>query len=385
MTSRFDQLLARARLVDEPYGGKDIDDAAARIAVRAARRALPQRVSEGRTPAGSAPEPTDVATGAARDLRTLCETAVADAGALAHLGRFLGALPEPCGARVLGCILQLTGQEDSARFWWQYAAGAGDRIATYCLYLQHLAHAERTEANWWHQQTDAHARPAAPDGSQDDVATTLRILRTLRTQWTGEDMPGLLSRLSQAGAVFDYIPAALSYTGDAIDLPLPDADFTDHISTLTAQPPGPTGECSSSASPPLPARTRPPRHTRPDRTPATSAWPRASRQWHDSGSSFGHVQRVGDITTVWRRELAWHMFFDHCDTCRDCDPAGDPCPVYASTAPSSMIDEIITSSPPPAGMNRRPIHCAPYAPTAPEPPGTTGRLTGSTPRAGHGN
>ncbi|MFF3489692.1 hypothetical protein ACFYXC_41800 [Streptomyces sp. NPDC002701] len=355
----FDRLLARARLVDEPYSPKDIDAAAARIAARAARRTLRQKAGAGREQSGSKPERGDCAMeGAAQDLSTLCETAVADTGAIGLLEHFIGLLPEPRGARVLGCILELTGQTDPARSWWQYAAGAGDRIAAYCLHLQHLTHGERAEARWWHQQTDA-APESAPGRSQDDVATTLRILRLLQAQRTGQEMPGLLTRLSQAGAVFDYIPAALSYTGDTIDLPLPDPDFTHHITTLTTNAPAiTTGKSTGPATPPLPARTRPPRRTQPPLTPATPAPPSPSRLWHDSGGSFGYLQRIGDITTVWRRELAWQMFLDHCDTCRDCDPAGTPCPTYNNTTPSTMTDAITTGSPPPAGMKRRPLHPA---------------------------
>ncbi|MFE9685204.1 hypothetical protein [Streptomyces sp. NPDC006285] len=358
--TRIDQLLARARLVDEPYSSKDIDAAAARIAVRAARRALPQKAGAGREQPGERPEPADGAPmGAARDLTVLCETAVADTGAIAHLGTFIGSLPEPRGARVLGCILQLTDQEDSARFWWQYAAGAGDRVATYCLHLQHLVHGERPEARWWHEQTGADLQPT-PDGPRDDVATMLRVLRVLHTRRAGEHLSGLLTRLSQAGAVFDYIPAALSYTGDAIDLPLPDPDFTDHITTLTARPSaGTTRERAEPPSPPLPARVRPARRTPPSRTPAAPAPSSAPRRWHDSGGPYGHVQRTGDITSVWRRRLAWQMFFDHCDTCRACDPSGVPCPAYLCVTPSTMIDLIVAGGPPPTGMKRHPIRCAP--------------------------
>ncbi len=357
--TRIDQLLARARLVDEPYSPKDIDAAAARIA---ARRTLSRGAGEEWAGPGEAPERADgTLAGATRDLRALCESAVAATGAMAHLGRFIGPLPEPCGARVLGCILQLTGQDDSARFWWQYAAGAGDRTATYCLYLQHLAQGERAEACWWHGQTGAGPQ-SAPEGHEDDVAITLRILRSLRTERGGEDMPGLFARLSQAGAVFDYVPAALSYTGDAIDLPLPDPDFTDHITTLTATPSAcGTGEGGGPAAPPLPARELPARRSQPSRelSPEPSAFSPspAPRQWHDSGGPFGHVQRNGDITTVWRHELAWQTFWKHCETCPACDPSGVPCPAYIGT--SSMIDEITAGSPPPAGRNRRPIHCPP--------------------------
>ncbi|MDX2696782.1 hypothetical protein, partial [Streptomyces ipomoeae] len=233
MTSPIDQLLARARLVDEPYTPEEINAAAERIAARTAvRRAGPHLAERPAT------EPEGPQGGAARDLRTLCETAVMSSGALASLKRFVApALPEPPAARVLGCILQLTEQEDSARFWWQYAAGAGDSAATYCLYLHHMAHGEEPEAEWWHTQAAAGAvgdRGRSAAGPQD-LAATLRVLRGLKE--TGEPALALAARAAQVGAVLNYVPAAVSYVDDDLDLPLPDADFADRITSLTASPP----------------------------------------------------------------------------------------------------------------------------------------------------
>lgn len=54
---------------------------------------------------------------------------------------------EPDGARVLACVLHLAGREDSARFWWQFAAGADDNLAKFCLFLHHVALGEIHEAN----------------------------------------------------------------------------------------------------------------------------------------------------------------------------------------------------------------------------------------------
>ncbi|MDH6137894.1 hypothetical protein P3T37_007332 [Kitasatospora sp. MAA4] len=56
------------------------------------------------------------------------------------------------GALVFGCMLQLTGHPVSARFWWQYAAGADDRVAAYCLYLSELHHGELSAAQVWYDQ-----------------------------------------------------------------------------------------------------------------------------------------------------------------------------------------------------------------------------------------
>ncbi|MFI5672516.1 hypothetical protein [Streptomyces sp. NPDC051704] len=256
MTSTIDQLLARALLHTASDAPADIADTGG----------APHRGAVARSPGAAAAEPRKDMRGAARDLQALCETAVTGT-AVESLGDFLThKLPQPSGARVLGCILLLTDAEDSARFWWQYAAGAGDSIASYCLYLHHLALGENHEAVWWRRQTAPPATAetaAAPDaatvvfdGAERDLAadaslpTTLRVLRALR--------PGGAGARRGAGtvkAVMEYVSAAVSYVDDDLELPLPDPDFTDRIRDLTAAPtrppkPGPR------TPPTLPARLR---------------------------------------------------------------------------------------------------------------------------------
>ncbi|MFE2474510.1 hypothetical protein [Streptomyces sp. NPDC059389] len=256
MTSTIDQLLARARLRAPSDAPADIVDAGG----------APHHRAGARAPGAAAGEPQKDMRGAARDLRALCETAVTGT-AVAALGDFLThKLPQPSGARVLGCILLLTDAEDSARFWWQYAAGAGDSIASYCLYLHHLALGENHEALWWRRQTappataEAVVAPDAAtvvfDGAERDLAadaslpTTLRVLRALR--------PGGAGARRGAGtveAVMEYVSAAVSYVDDDLELPLPDQDFTDRIRDLTAAPTRPPKPGPRTA-PTLPARLR---------------------------------------------------------------------------------------------------------------------------------
>ncbi|MFF3751715.1 hypothetical protein ACFYYH_14835 [Streptomyces sp. NPDC002018] len=160
MTSPVDELLARALLHSDPYTPQETETAEQRLIAR-----MSAALDE---PAPTAPgeSPPDEAE-AARDLRTLSETVVART-AMDSLGAFITkALPEPPGARVLGCILQLKDSEESARFWWQYAAGAGDPAASYCLYLHHLSLGERGEARWWHTQTrHVQTAPQPPSGTR---------------------------------------------------------------------------------------------------------------------------------------------------------------------------------------------------------------------------
>ncbi|MFE9258111.1 hypothetical protein [Streptomyces sp. NPDC006879] len=276
MTSAIDQLLSRARLVEHPYPPCDITD---RSRSRSARSAAPR--ARATAPAS---------TVAAQDLRLLCETAVARA-AVTSLADFLtDNLPEPAGALVLGCILQLTGAEDSARFWWQYAAGAGDPVASYCLYLHHLALEEGPQARWWYRQTASGAvgrtsavLPEAPPASRPvsglvltgvaaksltadaSLSTTLRVLRALRINRQQR------RRSSPLGAVMDYVAAAVGFVDDDIDLPLPDEGFADHIRALTAR------ACAEARGPQSGPRLEPDLPARPTQGADAAGRPRRRR------------------------------------------------------------------------------------------------------------
>lgn len=80
------------------------------------------------------------------------------------------------GATVFACLLNLTHQPESAQFWWQLAAGAGNRISAYCLHLHHLALGETPEANHWYHQV-AQAIQDATD--TDTHAEYLEILNAM--------------------------------------------------------------------------------------------------------------------------------------------------------------------------------------------------------------
>ncbi|MFS0698115.1 hypothetical protein AB6N36_35910 [Streptomyces nitrosporeus] len=284
MTPHITEFLSRARLVTAPYTQEDIDAAEARLLARLNTTTPPA------PPAPAAPaaeEPTKHE--AAQNLQTLCETIVTRNSALSTLDTFLTPqLPEPPGARVLGCILQLAESEENARFWWQYAAGAGDPAASYCLYLHHLALGEHGEAHWWYEQTQQiQSAPPSTDGfttaesgladdvpptvseALDAVTTTdasllptaLRILNALKTDLA----PAPASVPGAVGAVINYVPAAVS-PNEVFELALPAPGFTDHIRNLTAD--------TSPPAPPVRNRLQPrPKTTRPLITTAR-------RQWH---------------------------------------------------------------------------------------------------------
>ncbi|WP_405863602.1 hypothetical protein [Streptomyces sp. NBC_00005] len=138
-----------------------------------------------------------------------------------------------------------------ARFWWQYAAGAGQAAAAYCLYLHHLALGESDTADWWHRQTDdvqpppeppAQAIPSpdtdAPDTwhpaehriTSTSTSTTLRILRHLANN-------SARPRSAAITELMAYVPTAVAVgylRQPEMDLPTPGADFARRISTLLA-------------------------------------------------------------------------------------------------------------------------------------------------------
>lgn len=231
----IEELLTRALLLDEPLVPSDIVPPAAigpLVAPYVPDSTRTAAKTVGRDQTGGM---------AARDLRTLCET-VLDHSTLSFLQGFVTEhLPEPPGARVLGCILQLADDEDGARSWWQYAAGAGDDLASYCLYLQHLMLGDTEAAAWWRRQTRIDTRPAPqtvlhalddeePISTFDaSFPTVLRVL----THLENAERP----RTEVVDAVMHYVPGAvaLGYIDHPeFELPLPRPDFAEHITILLA-------------------------------------------------------------------------------------------------------------------------------------------------------
>ncbi|MFF5565461.1 hypothetical protein ACFY7Z_09650 [Streptomyces sp. NPDC012623] len=60
---------------------------------------------------------------------------------------------DPEGAVVFAALLHLTGHRDAAQFWWQFAAGGGNRTAAFCLFLAHQQRAEFRDAAHWRAQS----------------------------------------------------------------------------------------------------------------------------------------------------------------------------------------------------------------------------------------
>lgn len=234
-SSPIDRMLAKAAVVARPYSEAELDAAELRLAARVTHRVLFGALhfdDEVRSVRGEVlpPRRTQIDAEAAGHLEILCRTVIERDGALQHMSAFLGRrIPQPDGARVLGCVLQLAGREDSARFWWQFAAGAGDGAAAYCLYLHHLTLGEVWEAQLWRgQAAEVSGETGEPgEGGEGGGATTDLVLRVL----------GLLRGdcrylTATASAVLRYVPEAVHFV-DEIELPLPAIDFAQRIEELT--------------------------------------------------------------------------------------------------------------------------------------------------------
>lgn len=245
MTSPIDHLLAKARLRPAPYTQREIDAAEERIAAR-----LTGQTPTHPTPTCPHTTPTAAATRctrqtAARHLHTLCETVATHTGTPARLTDLLTRrIPQPTGAAVLGCLLHLAGRQDAARFWWQYAAGAEEPTALYCLYLHHHALGESTEANRWYHQADFTPLPTDEHTAEHELARALRILHALKRDQT------LPRRIS---ALIGYVPDAVDIIDDDFGIPVLQDGFADRIDALTTTAGRPRHHRRCTASP-LPAR-----------------------------------------------------------------------------------------------------------------------------------
>ncbi|MFF8592309.1 hypothetical protein ACF061_12820 [Streptomyces sp. NPDC015220] len=215
---------------------------------RAVPRDIVPTTASAAPPAGDPPPATgSTPNAAAEDLRALCETLVTHTPATTVAQFVTDQLPEPRSALILACVLQLTDTDDGARFWWQYAAGAGQAAAAYCLYLHHLAQGESDAADWWHRQTDDVQPPPEPTRQEpqnppadhcwypanhrvthSSTTTILRILRHLAKTTTRP-------RTAAVSELMTYVPTAVAagyLRQPEMELPMPGGDFAHRIRTL---------------------------------------------------------------------------------------------------------------------------------------------------------
>lgn len=157
----LDAALKEAEVLVEEYAGYDEGAARRRIARRiVADRARTPTGGDGGAVPPPAPAVDDLvldATCHVRAARALEEIAwaLAESRDFAETALGTGSWPHGADSALLfACLLHL-GDEEGARFWFQYAAGAGSRTAARCLYLHHLARAEVETARHWKRQAQA--------------------------------------------------------------------------------------------------------------------------------------------------------------------------------------------------------------------------------------
>ncbi|WP_226487669.1 hypothetical protein [Streptomyces parvulus] len=189
---------------------------------------------------------------AAEHLRSLCEVAVTHATAPQITDFITEQLPSPEGAWILGCLLHLAGAEDGARYWWQYAAGADDRGAGYCLSLLHRAHGDDQTADFWLDQTHDQADPA-PDPGEGCAASTATVLRMIVQLTAGSDRTYSDTTL----AVMSYTTAAVSdgyRRHPDVEIPAPGPYFAEMLQIILAALTDQYDDGTDPAPVPLPAR-----------------------------------------------------------------------------------------------------------------------------------
>ncbi|MEU0442042.1 hypothetical protein ABZ202_20150 [Streptomyces sp. NPDC006186] len=232
MTS-IDALLARARLHPRPDVPSDT------VAYEDHDPLDPLEVS-----APQVDEPAGDAT-AAEQLDRLCEVVVTTVapGALEFL---TDQLPEPPAAWLLGCALHLAGVADGARFWWQYAAGAGHSPAAYCLSLHHHARGEEHAGAFWYDQTGL---DEAADGDSFPVAGVCPSLNGFRFDASLPTVLRILSHLAAPGrrrlphradAVTNYVARTVTHgyrRHPNVEIPVPEPRFADRITFLLSTDP----------------------------------------------------------------------------------------------------------------------------------------------------
>ncbi|MFJ4836339.1 hypothetical protein ACIP79_41580 [Streptomyces sp. NPDC088747] len=214
------------------------------------------------TTAALVPEEPNDDNAATQNLDHLCEVVVTTVtpGTLEFL---TDQLPEPPGAWLLGCALHLAGVDEGARFWWQYAAGAGHTPAAYCLSLYHHARGEAHAAAFWYDQTGLEATAESDTFPVAGVCPPLNLLRfdasvpTVLRILSHLTAPGARLLSHRADAITNYVAQAVSdgrLRHPGVEIPVPEPRFADRVSFLLTFTPPWTRRVTRGFNPALPSR-----------------------------------------------------------------------------------------------------------------------------------
>ncbi|MET9555662.1 hypothetical protein [Streptomyces sp. NPDC006645] len=217
-------LLDQAEVLADTYADYDTEAARRRVNAKAGPpSSAPGAATPGPDHATSGPEvprPPAAHEQAARDLDLAVALIVDTPQAATALARLADDdRPDPEGAVVFGALLHLTRDYDGAQFWWQFAAGGGNRTAAFCLSLAHGRRAEFSDARHWRAQA---RRLTGPDSDAPAVPARPLLPECIRhqllTQCRSGSRPTLPARLE---AVINRLPVDPDHDFGTIPRPVP--------------------------------------------------------------------------------------------------------------------------------------------------------------------
>lgn len=214
-------LLDQAEVLADTYADYDTEAARQRVndrAESAGSESGPRCVDPVARP--GVPRPTAAHEQAARDLDLAVALIVDTPQAATALARLADDdRPDPEGAVVFAALLHLTRDHDGAQFWWQFAAGGGNRTAAFCLSLAHGRRAEFNDARHWRAQA---RRLTAPDSAAPASPARPLLPESIRhqllTQCRSGSRPTLPARLE---AVINRLPVDPDHDFGTIPRPVP--------------------------------------------------------------------------------------------------------------------------------------------------------------------
>ncbi|MER8236099.1 hypothetical protein [Streptomyces sp. NPDC094049] len=95
-------------------------------------------------------------------LTTLSDYLLRHRDAAEHVAQLAHEGIDDDGALRFASLLFLVDEREGARFWWGFAAGAGNPLAAQCLYLYHLSRGELRDADHWALEASTADVPSVP-------------------------------------------------------------------------------------------------------------------------------------------------------------------------------------------------------------------------------